>query len=116
METVVLNTRRKSVARSVMAGLSLLAILWLVVCGVLYHYMERPPETFARFMTKLPLPAAFIVLPFETLWTHARAGSLQIGDQAPDFSLVKLDKTAQIRVSDFTAQQRPVVLVFGSYT
>lgn len=116
MGTVVLNAQRKSVARSVIAGISLLAILWLVACGLLYHYMDRPPETFARFMTKLPLPAAFIVLPFETLWTHARGGSLQIGDRAPDFSLVKLDKSSQIRISDFTAQQHPVVLVFGSYT
>jgi peroxiredoxin len=78
--------------------------------------MERPPENFARFMTRLPGPVAFLVFPFETLWTHARAGTLQIGDRAPDFSLVKLDKTTAVRISDFTAQQRPVVLVFGSYT
>ena len=99
-----------------MAGLSLLAILWLAACGLLYRAMERPPEAFARFMTKVPVPLGFILFPFESLWTHARAGSLQIGDRAPDFSLVKLDKSSQIRISEFTAQQRPVVLVFGSYT
>ena len=99
-----------------MAGLSVVAVLWLVACGILYRVMERPPETFARFMTRVPGPVAFLVFPFETLWTHARSGSLQVGDQAPDFSLVKLDKTAQVRISDFTSQQRPVVLVFGSYT
>jgi hypothetical protein len=109
------NRGRKSV-RAVLAGLGLLAILWILVCGLLYYAMRQPPEAFGRFMTRLPLPAAFIVLPFETLWTHARAGTLQVGDHAPDVSLLKLDKTARIRISDFTAQQRPVVLVFGSYT
>jgi hypothetical protein len=111
-----LNVSRRSVVRSVISGISVLVLLWVGACGILYRFMEQPPETFARFMTKLPVPLAFMVFPFETLWTHARAGNLQIGDSAPDFSLVKLDKTAQIRVSDFTAQQHPVVLIFGSYT
>ena len=111
-----MNASHKSLVRNALAGLSLLAILWLLVCCALYRAMRQPPEAFGHFMTRLPLPAAFIVLPFETLWTHARAGSLEIGDRAPDFSLTKLDKTAQVRISDFTAQQRPVVLVFGSYT
>jgi len=100
----------------VVAGLSLLAVLWIFACGVLYRAMQRPPEAFGRFMTRVPVPLGFILFPFETLWTHARAGSLQVGDRAPDFSLVKLDKTAQVRLSDLTAQQRPLVLVFGSYT
>ena len=115
-KSILVNASRKSLARTVATGLSLLALLWIFACGVLYRVMQQPPETFARFMTRVPGPVAFLVFPFETLWTHARAGSLQIGDPAPDFSLIKLDKTAQIRVSEFTAQQRPVVLVFGSYT
>jgi len=40
---------------------------------------------------------------------------LHPGDIAPDFSLMKLDKTARIQLSDLTKLQ-PVVLVFGSYT
>jgi hypothetical protein len=67
-------------------------------------------------MTKIPAPVAFLVLPFETLWTHARAGALQIGDPAPDFALTKLDKTATVQLSNLTAQGKPVVLIFGSYT
>jgi len=113
---LALSARRKSVIRTLIALFGLLAVVWVFSGTILYRAMERPPEAFARFMTKLPIPLAFMVLPFETLWTHARAGSLQIGDRAPDFSLVKVDKTAQIRFSDFTAQQRPVVLIFGSYT
>jgi peroxiredoxin len=41
---------------------------------------------------------------------------LQAGSPAPDFSLMRLDKTAQVQLSSLTAEQRPVVLVFGSYT
>jgi len=67
-------------------------------------------------MAKLPGPVAFLVFPFETLWTHARAGHLLVGDAAPDFSLQKLDKTGSVQLSALTAQSRPVVLIFGSYT
>jgi hypothetical protein len=67
-------------------------------------------------MAKVPGPVAFLVLPFETLWTRARAGGLRVGDPAPDFTLMKLDKSAQMQLSTLMAQRRPVVLVFGSYT
>ncbi|HEY3616306.1 MAG TPA: hypothetical protein VGK96_05790 [Candidatus Sulfotelmatobacter sp.] len=82
----------------------------------LYRVMRQSPENFARVMAKIPGPVPFLLLPFETLWMHARAGALQVGSPAPDFSLAKLDKTAQVRLSSLTAQNRPVVLVFGSYT
>ena len=94
----------------------MIALLWLLACGALYDVMRQPPETFARFMAKIPGPVAFLVLPFETLWTHARAGDLQVGDPAPDFSLMRLDKSASVQLSTLTAQGRPVVLIFGSYT
>jgi peroxiredoxin len=45
----------------------------------------------------------------------ARAGTLQVGSAAPDFSLFKLDKTERVQLSALNKQQ-PVVLVFGSYT
>jgi hypothetical protein len=93
-----------------------IALLWVIACGVLYGIMRKPPETFGRFMAKIPGPVAFLVLPFETLWMRARSGTLQVGDSAPDFFLTKLDKSAQIRLSELNAQQKPVVLVFGSYT
>jgi hypothetical protein len=96
--------------------LGVLALLWVLACGALFAIMRQSPETFARVMAKVPGPLAFLVLPFETLWTRARAGRLQVGDLAPDFSLMKLDKSAQIQLSALTAQRQPVVLVFGSYT
>jgi len=76
--------------------------------------MHKSPEGFGRVMAGMPEVAYFLV-PFETLWMRARAGTLQAGDAAPDFTLEKLDKTGTVQLSALTAQQ-PVVLVFGSYT
>lgn len=78
--------------------------------------MHQTPETFGRVMSRMPGPVVFLLFPFETLWTRARAGNLHIGDPAPDFALLKLDKSERIRLSAFAEQKRPVVLVFGSYT
>ena len=106
----------KSLVKPVVTTFCVLALLWVCASAALYRVMRRPPENFARVMSKIPGPIAFLVLPFETLWMRARAGTLQVGDAAPDFSLAKLDKTDQIRLSSLTAPGRPVVLVFGSYT
>jgi hypothetical protein len=76
--------------------------------------MRQPPEKFGGVMAKMP-PIAFAVLPFRSLWMKARAGSLTVGEPAPDFSLQSLDHSSSMRLSSFRGQ-RPVVLVFGSYT
>jgi peroxiredoxin len=94
--------------------LIVLLIAYTAFLGFIWWAMRQPPEKFARVMASMPV-AAYFVLPFETMWTHARAGTLQMGDAAPDFSLTKLDKTDKIQLSSLTARQ-PVVLVFGSYT
>jgi sorbitol-specific phosphotransferase system component IIC len=100
------------------AWLSRLLIVLLIAysgfLGFIWWAMRQPPEKFARVMARMPV-AAYFVLPFETMWTHARAGTLNMGDAAPDFLLTKLDKTDKIQLSSLTARQ-PVVLVFGSYT
>ena len=77
--------------------------------------MHQPPETFGRVMAKMPSPIPFLIFPFETAWIHARAGTLQVGDRAPDFALLKVDKSERVQLS-LLSQQQPVVLVFGSYT
>lgn len=102
--------------KTLITTVSVIALLWLIACGFLYGIMRRPPEAFARVMARVPGPVAFLVFPFETLWTRARAGSLEVGDPAPDFTLAKLDKAAQIQLSTLTAEGKPVVLIFGSYT
>jgi hypothetical protein len=79
-----------------------------------YYAMRQPPEVFGRFMSKLPMPL-MMAFPFETLWTRARGGTVNTGDLAPDFRLPTLDHTGSIQLS-WHRGQRPVVLVFGSYT
>ena len=96
-------------------GLVLVLLLYIGYASYIIWAMRQPPETFARVMSHTPGPAVFLTLPFETLWTHERAGELRPGDAAPDFSLLKLDKTERVQLSALTAQT-PVVLVFGSYT
>jgi hypothetical protein len=91
-----------------------LVVLYAAFASYIWWAMHQTPETFGRVMQHMPAVAYFLV-PFETMWTHARAGHLQTGDRAPDFSLGKLDKSATVQLSSLTATQ-PVVLLFGSYT
>jgi hypothetical protein len=93
---------------------AVLAVAWLGFLGLVYTKMKLPPERFGAFMAKLPA-AFYLVLPFETLWFQARAGSINVGDAAPDFTLSTLDKSGTARLSSFRGS-KPVVLVFGSYT
>ena len=90
-------------------------VLYLAFAGYIWWAMCQPPEKFGRVMMHMPAPVVFFAFPFETLWLRARAGHLHIGDPVPDFDLLKLDKTARIRLSELNHHQ-PVVLVFGSYT
>ncbi len=90
-----------------------LVILYAAIVAGLAMVMRQPPDKFGAVMAKVP-PMAFAVLPFETLWMNARAGHLQVGDAAPDFSLKTLDGSAQVQLS--ALRGKPVVLVFGSYT
>src|SRR5262249_17308237 len=101
--------------KRVVSVLVVLLVLWGGFLGYIWWAMNQPPEKFARVMSKLLTPAAFFVLPFETMWTRARAGHLRVGDAAPDFSLIKQDKSCTIQRAALTPRQ-PVVLIFGSYT
>jgi hypothetical protein len=98
----------------------LTAFLLLLVCGyasllfTVNRAMHESPEQFGKLMSRMPMPI-FLIVPFETMWTHARAGTLNVGDHAPDFSLTTLDKTAKLSLASIR-NNKPVVLVFGSYT
>ncbi|MFZ0803816.1 MAG: hypothetical protein WBQ09_02405 [Terriglobales bacterium] len=103
-------------SRSLMLWLAgVLLVAYIGFIGLIWWAMHQPPETFGRVMSRMPTPAAFVLAPFETMWTQARAGDLHPGDSAPDFALMKLDKSERVQLSTLTAKQ-PVVLVFGSYT
>ena len=101
----------KKITASLLGGIF---VLWLTFVTFMWHAMHETPEDFARVMSHMPWEV-FLVVPFETLWTRARAGSLNAGDSAPDFTLVKLDKTERVHFSELNKTQ-PVVMIFGSYT
>ena len=95
-------------------------VAYLAFLLAIFVAMHQSVERFGRFMSYMPGPA-FMAIPFEPMWNVARAGTLEVGDQAPDFILRTVDKTGHresgehVRLSAFRGQQ-PVVLVFGSYT
>ena len=107
-----LSSRAKKILLRVGIGLFALYAAGFVL---IWWSMHQPPEKFGRVMMKMPGPVPFLLYPFETLWLRARAGHINPGDRAPDFSLVKLDKSGQVQLSALN-QNQPVVLVFGSYT
>lgn len=92
---------------------ALAVVYGLAVVG-LWVAMQRPPDQFTRFMSRVP-PPAMMALPFRSLWLQARGGSLRVGNVAPDFELDTLDRKARVRLGSLRGQ-KPVVLVFGSYT
>jgi hypothetical protein len=115
MKTAMETASRRQILKRMGIAAGVFVVLWAIGCGVIYSAMTKPPEQFGHFMTRLPAPVAFLAFPFETMWMRARGGKLHIGDHAPDFTLTKVDKSAQVQLSALNRQQ-PVVLVFGSYT
>jgi hypothetical protein len=48
-------------------------------------------------------------------YDQRKEGSLRVGDAAPDVELVALDGARRLRLKD-SVGEKPLVLVFGSYT
>ena len=92
----------------------ILAVAYALLVIGLYSVMRQPPQVFGTVMRYVP-KVAFFILPFEPLWLHVRAGHLKVGDIAPDFSLHTVDKKSVVQLSSQRGE-KPVVLVFGSYT
>jgi hypothetical protein len=59
------------------------------------------------------MPVVWGAFPAPRMWSWARSGHLQQGDQAPDFTLDTFDHSARVKLSSHRGE-RPVVLVFGS--
>jgi hypothetical protein len=102
------------VGRLIALGALVLAAAEAGFSARVYHAMRQTPDEFGRFMAKLPMPA-MMAFPFETLWSRARAGTVNVGQMAPDFRLPTVDHQSSVQLSSFRGD-RPVVLVFGSYT
>jgi len=107
-----------TVSKRMRKGIGGIAVLcfacWLCLVGYVNWAMHQPPEVFGHVMAKMPMPAYF-VLPFETLWMRARAGHLNVGDSAPNLTVKKLEDHTPTDLASLWID-RPVVLVFGSYT
>lgn len=104
---------RRSI-RIVAAIVVAIATTWLVLSTALYAAMRQTPEDFGAIMSHAP-ELAMVVLPFKPLWMSARAGHLNVGDPAPDFTLPVLKSDHSVTLST-EYRHKPVVLVFGSYT
>jgi len=97
------------------AAVGLVAI-YVVLFGAVGIAMMQPPERFGAFMRHMPAPVVWGALPAKRMWLWARRGTLADGDLAPDFSLrTTHDRARRVTLSSYRGQ-RPVVLVFGSYT
>ncbi|HMG88188.1 MAG TPA: hypothetical protein VK574_20830 [Terracidiphilus sp.] len=107
-------TKKKRIRNWVASIAALCFIGWLGLVGYVNWAMRQPPEVFGHVMAKMPMPAYF-VLPFETLWMRARDGHLNVGDAAPGLVVKKLEDHSPTDLATLWVE-RPVVLVFGSYT
>jgi hypothetical protein len=107
-------TAKKNTKRLLAWVFAVLVCLWLGFVGYINWAMRQPPEIFGHVMARMPMPAYFL-FPFETMWMQARKGTLKVGDAAPDFTVKTLNTKTPVRLASLWAE-RPVVLVFGSYT
>ena len=87
---------------------------WIGFLAYINWAMHQSPEVFGHVMARMPMPAYFVI-PFETLWSQARAGHVNVGDTAPSLTVKRLDDKTPVDLGSLWAE-RPVVLVFGSYT
>ncbi len=93
-----------------------LAVLYVALFGTVAFAMTQTPERFSAFMKHMPAMVVWGGLPAERMWLWARRGHLAEGDVAPDFNLrTTQDRAQRVSLSSYRGD-RPVVLVFGSYT
>jgi hypothetical protein len=94
---------------------------YAAVLVALYVIISMPPGRFANLIARIPSsetpggPVFEYVLPLEPIFKTARAGKLQLGDVAPDLNLKLVHGDEHVHLASFR-DQRPVVLIFGSYT
>jgi hypothetical protein len=88
---------------------------YVLLAAAVTAAMMQPPARFGQIMRYVPAPLVWGVVPGPRIWTWARRGALTEGEPAPDFTLPTSDRKGSVTLS-FHRGQRPVVLVFGSYT
>jgi hypothetical protein len=111
--TLSVNIRR--VVRWIAYVCVALIAAYIALGAVVLSAMLAPPERFGQFMKHMPGMIVWGALPASRMWLWARSGDLSRGDWAPDFTLRRQGQAGRVTLSAFRGQ-RPVVLVFGSYT
>jgi hypothetical protein len=111
---VVDQKKKTRLKRWALPVTAVLFVAWLCFVSYINWAMHQPPEVFGHVMAKLPMPAYFVI-PFEALWSRARKGRLDPGDSAPSFTVKKLEDKTPLDLNSLWAE-KPLVLVFGSYT
>jgi hypothetical protein len=114
--TTVVTRPKKNwrLPRWVLPSAGVLFLCWLGFLAYINRAMHQSPEAFGHVMARMPMPAYFVI-PFETLWSRARAGHVGVGDAAPSLTIKRLEDKTPVDLGSLWSQ-RPVVLVFGSYT
>jgi hypothetical protein len=106
--------KMKSALKKIGKAAAALVVGYGVLTVALFGVMLQSPDRFAATMRHVPWPV-FVLFPFKPLWQLARAGQVKVGDMAPDFALESPDHKSSFRLSSMRGE-KPVVLVFGSYT
>jgi hypothetical protein len=109
-----ISKAKKSFRRWALPVGGVLFFTWIGFVSYINRAMHQPPEVFGRVMARMPMPAYFVI-PFETMWSRARKGQLNPGDAAPSLTVKKLEDKTPLDLNSLWAE-KPVVLVFGSYT
>jgi hypothetical protein len=78
----------------------ILSVLLLAAFVVLSYMAGSPKDAYGMVRYALP---------------HMHRGALRVGSDAPDARIVALDGVTRFHIRERT-QQRPLVLVFGSFT
>jgi hypothetical protein len=106
----------RAVKKWVLRAALVLVVLYVALFSTVMAAMLQPPERFGAFMKHMPPAVVWAGLPASRMWLWARKGTLSEGELAPDFNLrTAKDRNQRIALSSYQGQ-RPVVLVFGSYT
>ena len=92
-----------------------LLVCYVACFGVVLAAMRQTPERFGQFMRRVPEALVWDGLPAPRMWLWARRGTLGPSSLAPDFTLARYGLEGNVTLSSFRGQ-RPVVLVFGSYS
>jgi hypothetical protein len=97
-------------------GAVVILVFYVALFSTVMAAMLQPPERFGTFMKHMPPALVWAGLPASRMWLWARKGTLSEGELAPDFNLrTAKDRHQRVALSSYQGQ-RPVVLVFGSYT